>query len=109
MVAAAGSFTLTGIAALFNIGRGYILNAATGAFALTGNNAAFSKAITMIAAAGSFTLTGVAAALSKGKTMVASTGSFIATFLDTNLLQKPWGRTGRNTGIWTRSTKNDDE
>jgi len=109
MAAAVGSFTLTGIAVAFNIGKGYIMTAAAGVFNLTGNNATFSKAVTMIAAAGSFTLTGVAATLNKGKTMAVTAGSFVVSFLTTNLLQKPWGRTGRNTGIWTRSSKNDDE
>jgi len=109
MAAAVGSFTLTGIAVAFNIGRGYILVAAAGVFTLTGNNTAFSKAISMIASAGTFTLSGVATILNKGKTMAVTAGSFVVSFLTTNLLQKPWGRTGRNTGIWTRSSKNDDE
>lgn len=107
MVAAVGSFTLTGIAVTFARGKGFV--ASVGSFTLTSQDTAFRKAISMTAAAGSFTLTGVASGFTRGVRLVASVGTFVLDGIAAALKTKPWGRTGRNTGIWTRSNKNDDE
>lgn len=77
MPAGVGSFTLTGIDALFS--KGYVLACTVGAFTLTGITTILTSARSMIASVGAFTLTGVTALLERGYTLVASVGSYILT------------------------------
>lgn len=77
LTAAAGSFTLSGVAAGLKLGFGIV--AATGVYVLTGVAAGLKKALTLTAAAGSYALTGVAATLRKGYTLVAVAGSYVLT------------------------------
>lgn len=80
IIAAAGSFALTGIDSTFSIGR--TLVAAAGSFTLTGVDVVYSRGIRMVADVGSFVLTGVSSGLSIGRTLVAAAGSFVLTGQD---------------------------
>lgn len=94
MVAALGTFSFTGIAALFHIGR--VMLAALGTFALTGIAATFQTGKGMVAGVGSFILTGINANFST--TAPAGWSNLIkhnATFTNQS----------KNTSIWTNETK----
>lgn len=77
LVAAAGSYALTGVAATLNAGKTIIIEA--GSYALTGVAAAFAAVISMPAAAGAYVLTGVDAVLAQGKVLTAAAGSYVLT------------------------------
>lgn len=77
LTAAAGIFNLTGVAAALK--RGYVLTASVGSFILSGIAADLRAARILTAAAGSFVLTGIAATVGRGLTLVASVGSFVLT------------------------------
>lgn len=83
ITAAAGSFTLTGIAAGLKSARK--LTAARGEFTLTGNDVTLTYtpaeegAYTLTAAPGEFTLTGNAVTLRVGRKMTAASGSYTLT------------------------------
>lgn len=72
-----GSFTFSGIAALFPVTRK--VTASVGAFVLSGIAAALKAAHTMAAAKGTFTLTGVAALFPVTRKVVAAVGAFVLT------------------------------
>ena len=114
IIAALGTFTLTGIDAAFSLGKGII--ASVGTFTLTGIDAAFHVALTMSAAVGDFVLTGVDAVFHYGRVMAAATGSFILTGFAALF---PWRWAGqvknlvswtdqdKNSSTWTNQNKND--
>lgn len=78
MLAAVGTYTLTGIDAVLSKGFGFAAN--VGTFVLTGIDSNFTKALNMVAAVGTFTLTGIDALFNYGRSMIASVGSFILSF-----------------------------
>jgi len=107
LTAAAGAFTLTGVAATLKVGYGII--ASVGSFTLTGVNAAFTKTLSITAAVGSFTFTGVAATLGVGRKIIASVGSFVLTGVDVALSTTAWiFGTKPSAGSWTNTTKPSD-
>lgn len=63
----------------------YSMDAAVGAFTLTGVAATLNKSLNMVASVGAFTLTGVAAALTRGYVLVANTGAFVLTGISATL------------------------
>ncbi len=76
LTAAAGSYSLSGIAA--HLTKAWSpLAAATGTYVLTGHSV--TKAIKMAASAGAYALTGVAAAIKKALHLTAVTGSYVLT------------------------------
>lgn len=77
IVAAYGSFILTGIATVFK--KSLKIAFAFGSYTVTGQNSLFKKALTMIFSTGSYTLTGFGAFLGKVKTIIAEFGSFVLT------------------------------
>jgi len=79
MIAALGTFTLTGIDALFSIGKGII--ASVGSFVLTGQDSTFHVALSMVASVGTFTLTGIDALFHYGLSIIASMGSFVVNLI----------------------------
>ncbi|MDB5540514.1 MAG: Phage protein [Devosia sp.] len=83
--AAAGSFALTGGAAVLRLIRGVVLSAGSGAFLLSGQNAALLRAKRVAAAPGSFALTGQNATLKRGKSIAAGAGSFALSGQDAGL------------------------
>lgn len=103
MAAAQGSYVLTGIAAAFARGKGFV--AETGAFILTGNDTLFSKVITMIAGTGTYVLTGVSTVIQKGISMAVSTGEYVTTFFNVRL-PLYWNNITKNSSSWTNSDKN---
>ncbi len=60
----------------FSSWNNYILNAASGSFALTGSAITMKRGLHLLAATGAFTLTGHAAQLIKGFVLTCATGSF---------------------------------
>lgn len=83
--AAAGTFTLTGVATTLT--AAYNLIAGVGSFTLTGVKAELTKAITLVCGLGEFALTGVNATLQKEITLVAGTGTFVLTGVNATLLK----------------------
>ena len=89
-----------------SVGAEYIITAAQGAFALTGNVVLFHRLIRIIAAYGSFSLTGIDIAFKIGKGIVASTGSFILTGIDVALRFGGWSPISKNSSNYTNVNKN---
>jgi len=77
ITAAYGTYTLTGQASLFHLGRKLV--AAYGSFVLTGQTAIVKSARKITAAFGSFVYTGYNAGLLFGKILTAAFGSFTLT------------------------------
>ena len=92
MIAETGTFVLTGINALLN--KGYNMVASVGAFALTGQNALFNKAYNLVCAVGSFTLTGINITFNRTIIMICSVGTFTLTGISATFqkfLAGAWG------------------
>lgn len=77
LTAAAGSYTLSGIAAALNAGK--TLVADVGAYVLTGIAVAFPVALSMAAAVGTYVYTGVAAIVGRSIFLTAAAGSYTYT------------------------------
>lgn len=74
LVAAAGSYSLSGTAASLKLGR--VVAAAAGSYALSGSAATLRRALPLVAGAGSYSLTGVTAGLLHGWKVAAGAGSY---------------------------------
>lgn len=74
VTAGVGSFTLTGISALFKIGKTII--ASSGSYAYTGTSAILKSARNIILGAGTFAITGIDALFKLGKGIFISAGSY---------------------------------
>lgn len=83
LTAAAGAYTLTGIAAALL--KGKLIVADAGAYVLTGIAAVFHVTLKMPAAAGAYVLTGIAAITSFGRKMAAAVGAYTLTGQDVTL------------------------
>lgn len=79
------SFVLSGNDANFSVSTDSIVNAAVGAFVLTGIDAGLLRALKIAADATSFAFTGVGAGLEFGYTLIASSGEFLLSGVDTGL------------------------
>lgn len=78
MLANLGTYTLTGIAAMFKLGKGIVAD--TGYYLLTGYQAMFHKSISMIVTTGMYVLTGINAILHKNLVpIIAQTGYYVLT------------------------------
>lgn len=89
-----GSYVLTGISAVFIRGMGLI--AATGAFTLTGIDATITSVRNISADLGTITLSGITALFNRGYNLVATAGSYSLTGISAIL---------RNSRIWSSGTK----
>ena len=84
--AAAGSYAVTGVAA--NTAQGYLLTADVGAYALTGVDADLLAAYNIIADPGAYALTGVDAGTGAQRKMTAEAGSYALTGVDAALTEQ---------------------
>lgn len=91
LTATVGTFALTGQAAAFR--RALKLVTIKGTFAETGNAANLSRGLKLPAASGAFTQTGVAAVLRSARKLVTTAGAFALTGNAANLVYKPVGST----------------
>lgn len=103
MAAALGTFVLTGINALFSLGKGLVAD--VGTFVLTGVDSTFHVALTFALSVGTFTLTGIDAIFNYGRVLIASTGSFILTGFAA-LFPWRWSGQGKNSASWSDQDKN---
>lgn len=74
---AQGSYALTGIAATFKLGKGIVAD--LGTYALTGFSTNFQVALRVIAALGTYTLTGYSATVGLGYMLAATVGTYVLT------------------------------
>lgn len=105
IVAAAGSYAVTGTAAALS--RGYGIVAEVGSYAVTGTAAALTSARRIVAAAGSYALTGTAATLQRGYGILCAAGSYVVTGVNAVLRPFPlrWGGSSRNASSWSNDAR----
>lgn len=89
-------------------GTAYTMTAALGTFTLTGIAALFRIAVRVVAALGTFTLTGVAATFRLGKGITAGVGSFILTGIAASMRgPRRWTNQDKSaTPSWANQDKN---
>lgn len=95
----------------YSLGDAYSISCAVGSFTLTGIDALFNKTLSMIASVGSFVLTGIDATFNMGKGIIASVGSFILTgnpvrFTGTGNWK--WRNRTKPSDNWTNNSKPSD-
>jgi hypothetical protein len=87
-------------------GTAYSMAVTVGTFTLTGVSALFHLAWHLVATVQIYTLTGIAATFRIGKGLVAGVGSFILTGINAVLRNSGWTNSTKNTSTWTEKTKN---
>lgn len=80
----------------YPFGTAYAIVAAVGSFILTGISNNFIKALRMLATVRTYTLTGIAAIFRNGKGIVAEVGSFILTGYDATFRNSGWTAASKN-------------
>lgn len=103
MVAVAGSYVLTGTDAALK--RGYGIVAEAGSYAITGTAATLTSARRMVAEAGSYALTGTAAALKAAFRMAADAGSYILTGFAAGLTTNAWSKPSRDSSSFAKPSR----
>jgi hypothetical protein len=95
LIAASGSFSVTGTAAALTYGSASVLTADSGSFAISGTAATlkYGAATVLTAASGSFTVSGTAATFVRDYVFTAASGSFVITGVAATLT--------KSSGIWT--------
>lgn len=105
MLATVQTYTLTGINALFGFGKGIVADVSN--YIFTGNDTNFTKALQMIATVSTYTLTGISTILIYIKQVVGELGQFILTGNPVNFRFKGWTKTPKDIGgTWTKTPKN---
>ena len=112
IVLSVGNYVLTGIDALLKRGYGIIAN--TGSYALTGVSISFKKALNLALSAGSYVLTGIAVTLRTGAGIVFSTLKTVLTFKSFSIgglrnktkNSTTLTNTSKNSATMTNTTKN---
>ena len=89
-------------------GTAYELIMAVGTFTLTGIATLFNRAIQMISSVGTLTLTGIAVALKTGKGFTASVGQFILTGISAAFRYSGWTNDTKPSDSWSQDSKPSD-